>query len=120
MKITKRIAVPIAAFTLILLPVAARAQYGPPPPPPGAYGQGPGYGPGGWDAPPNEYTRDLQRNAFRDGIEGGRRDLENHRRVDVRNRDEFRNYRGPERRVYRQAFQAGYYAFWRHQGYRGY
>ena len=71
---------------------------------------------GGWDAPPNGYDRDLQRAAFHDGIEGARRDAENHRNPNVRNRDEFRNYRGPERRAYKQAFAAGYDAFWRHQG----
>lgn len=87
-----------------------------------AYPAQPGYnqqGPGGWDAPPRGYTRDLQRSGFRDGLEGARKDLENRRRPDVNNRDEFRNYRGPERRAYRQAFQAGYRAFWNHQGGRG-
>ena len=120
MKMIKSLAAPIVTLALGLVPVAAAAQYGPPPPPPGAYGQGPGYGPGGWDAPPDQFTRDLERGAFRDGIEGARHDLENHRQPNVRNRDEFRNYRGPERRAYKQAFQAGYNAFWRHQGYRGY
>ena len=92
---------------------------GPPPPPGGygqGYGQGPGYGPGGWDAPPSEFTRDIQRNAFRDGINGARRDLENRRPPNVMNRDEYRNYRGPERRAYRQAFERGYNAFWNHMG----
>ncbi|MGI4758346.1 MAG: hypothetical protein ACRYGF_16035 [Janthinobacterium lividum] len=81
-------------------------------------GQGPGYGPGqgGWDAPPSGFTRDVQRNAFHDGIEGARRDAENHRRPNVMNRDEYRNYRGPERRVYRQAFEQGYRTFWSHAG----
>ncbi len=32
------------------------------------------------------------------------------------NRDEYRNYRGPARRLYRDAFQRGYNAFWSHQG----
>ncbi len=84
----------------------------------GGYGQG-GYdrgGQGGWDAPPSEFTRDVQRRGFHDGIEGARRDAENHRRPNVMNRDEYRNYRGPERRVYRQAFERGYNVFWQHQG----
>lgn len=57
---------------------------------------------------PTEFTRDLQRNAFRAGADGARHDVQNHRRPDVNNRDEFRNYRGPERRAYRQAFARGY------------
>ncbi len=81
----------------------------------GGYGPG-GYGQGGWDAPPAEFTRDIQRRGFRDGIEGARRDAQNRRVPNVMNRDEYRNYRGPERRVYRQAFERGYNAFWQHQG----
>ena len=83
-------------------------------PPPGwVYRQGP------WEQPPNEFTRDLQRDAFRQGFEGARRDLENRRRPDVRNRDEFRNYRGPARGVWRDAFRRGYNTFWAHvDGYR--
>ncbi len=105
---------------LLAAPAAMFAQ-GPPPPPPGGYYSQPGYYQGGWDAPPNGFTRDLQRNAFHDGLYGAEQDLKNHRAVNVRNRDEFRNYRGPERGVYRASFQKGYYAFWNHyQGGRGY
>ncbi len=90
---------------------AARAQYGPPPPAPG-YGRGyagGGYGGGGWDAPPPE-MREVMRQGFHDGIIGAQRDVENHRRPDVRNRDEFRhpNVPGFLRRDYRDGFRRGY------------
>jgi hypothetical protein len=71
---------------------------------------------GPWDAPPSSYRADLQRRAYHDGIVGAQRDLENRRRPNVMNRDEYRNYRGPDPRGYRDAFQAGYQAFWRHSG----
>src|SRR3978361_1332602 len=78
-------------------------QYGPP--------QGPGYGqgPGGWDQAPGEY-RDIQRQGFHDGIEGARKDVENHRRPDPNNRDEFRHPNFPRnaRHDYRDAFRRGY------------
>ena len=102
--------------SLLAAPVVLSAQ-APPPPPGGTYYQG---GPGGWDAPPRGFTRDIQRAAFRDGLDGANKDLQNRRRPNVNNRDEYRNYRGPQPRVYRQAFLAGYRAFWHHQGYRGY
>lgn len=123
MKTNYRIATAVLAAGL-LIPSAALLAQGPPPP---GYGQGynqtqgygPGYGsqgPGGWDAPPSNFTRDIQRHGFHDGIEGARHDAENHRSINVRNRDEYRNYRGPERRLYRQAFARGYQAFWNHEG----
>jgi hypothetical protein len=121
MKITARFATAVLSAGLFVLPAVTFAQ-GPGPgynQGPGGYNQGPGYdrgpgGRGGWDAPPSDFTRDLQRNAFHDGLEGARRDLENHRRPSVNNRDEYRNYRGPERRAYRMAFERGYRAFWDH------
>lgn len=97
--------------------------YGPGPNQGPGYGRGPGYGQGGWDAPPSDFTRDIQRRGFHDGIEGARRDAENRRSINVMNRDEYRNYRGPERRAYRQAFARGYQTFWSHNrgpGYRPY
>lgn len=117
MKITARFATVVLSAGLSVLPAVTFAQG-----PPQGYGPGPGYaqgpggpgGPGGWDAPPSEFTRDLERNAFHDGLEGARRDLENHRPPNVNNRDEYRNYRGPERRAYRMAFARGYRAFWDH------
>ncbi len=77
----------------------------------GQYGA---YRPGPWDAPPREYRQDMQRRGFQDGFEGARRDLENRRRPNVNNRDEFRNYRGPAPRLYREAFRRGYQTFWAH------
>ena len=97
------------ALTLALMggSAVAHAQYGPPQggPPPGAYGQGPG----GWEAPPQEF-RDVQRQGFHDGIEGARKDFENHRRPNVNNRDEFRhpNVPGNLRHDYRDGFRRGY------------
>jgi hypothetical protein len=102
-----------SVFTLFLgtlLLVSANA-YGAP--------QGPRYGQdndrGGWDAPPREF-RDIQRQGFRDGIEGFRRDMDNHRRPDVNNRDEYRSPRVPygARREYREGFRRGYNVAMRH------
>jgi hypothetical protein len=91
---------------LLLSSGAVQAQYqqGPPPPPPGAYG------PGGWDAPPQEYADEIHRRGFHDGIEGARKDYENHRRPDVNNRDEYRHPNVPRgaRRDYRDGFRRGY------------
>ena len=75
--------------------------------------QAQGYGPGqgGWDAPPPAY-RDAQKQGFRDGIEGARKDFENHRRPNVNNRDEYRHpsVPGALRRDYKQGFRQGYNA----------
>jgi hypothetical protein len=72
---------------------------------PQAYGQDRG----GWDAPPGEWN-EVQRRAFHDGIEGARRDADNHRRPDVNNRDEYRNPNVPSeyRHAYREGFRRGY------------
>ncbi|MFC5863229.1 hypothetical protein ACFPT7_13070 [Acidicapsa dinghuensis] len=72
-----------------------------------AYGyamQGPG-----WDAPPPELD-EVTRRGFHDGIEGARKDYENHRRPDVNNRDEFRHppVRERDREAYRHGFERGY------------
>ena len=66
---------------------------------------------GGWDAPPREMD-EITRRGFHDGVEGARKDYENHRRPDVNNRDEYRDphLRGPERRAYRRGFERGYQA----------
>ena len=80
---------------------------------PGYPPQGPGYGrpAEAWEMPPADYN-DIQQRGFRDGIEGARKYFGNHRAPDVNNRDEYRHpdddFRGPERRVYRQAFRRGY------------
>jgi len=62
-----------------------------------------------WNMPPQEF-RDIQRQGFHDGIEGARRDYDNHRRPDVSNRDEYRHPRvpGSARADYREGFRRGY------------
>ena len=62
-----------------------------------------------WDTPPSEYD-EISRKGFHDGIEGARKDYENHRRPDPHNRDEFRHPSVPhhDRETYRQAFERGY------------
>ncbi|MGA8740234.1 MAG: hypothetical protein WB561_03495 [Terracidiphilus sp.] len=62
-----------------------------------------------WDAPPNEFDA-LRRQGFQDGIEGARKDFDNHRRPDVENRDEYRHPHLPpgQREAYRDGFRRGY------------
>lgn len=55
----------------------------------------------GWDRPPQEF-REIQRQGFHDGIEGARKDFDNHRRPDVNNRDEYRNVPRSDRDGYRE------------------
>ncbi|HUX28561.1 MAG TPA: hypothetical protein VMV39_07225, partial [Terracidiphilus sp.] len=64
---------------------------------------------GGWDTPPQEF-QETQRRGFHDGIEGARKDFDNHRRPDVNNRDEYRDPRVPrdQREAYRDGFRRGY------------
>lgn len=73
------------------------------PPPPGYYNQP-------WTRPPGDYRDDVQRKGFHDGIEGARRDFQNHRPPNVNNRDEYRHpsFSGPARHEYRDAFRRGY------------
>jgi hypothetical protein len=63
----------------------------------------------GWDAPPPELD-EVSRRGFHDGIEGARKDYDNHRRPDVNNRDEFRHPHVPDRdrEAYRHGFERGY------------
>lgn len=79
--------------------------------------QAPGYdaGPGGWDAPPHEF-REIQRQGFHDGIEGARKDFDNHRAPNVNNRDEYRHpHVSPSARDdYREGFRRGYDAAMNH------
>ena len=62
-----------------------------------------------WDAPAAEWN-EIERRGFQDGIEGARKDYDNHRRPDVNNRDEYRNPHVPtdQREAYRQGFRNGY------------
>ncbi len=69
-----------------------------------------GYAQGGWDVPPPEFQEAMRR-GFHDGVEGARKDFENHRPPNVRNRDEFRNphfIAPPDRHDYREGFRRGY------------
>ena len=80
-------------------------------PPPSGYGQEQG----DWDRPPQEF-REIQRQGFHDGVEGARKDFDNHRRPDVNNRDEYRHPNVPrsDRNDYREGFRRGYEAAWSH------
>jgi hypothetical protein len=62
-----------------------------------------------WDKPPQEF-REIQRQGFHDGVEGARKDFDNHRRPDVNNRDEYRHPNVPRsgRDDYREGFRRGY------------
>jgi hypothetical protein len=97
-------------------------QAPPPPPQPQPFVQNPqGYGQdrGGWDAPPSEF-HEIQQRGFHDGIEGFHRDMDNHRRPDPNNRDEYRNPSVPyrDRADYRAAFRRGYQTAMSHFNYR--
>lgn len=89
---------------LLSTPAAVFAQYAQPAPPPPGYG-----GAAGWNAPPSEYN-EAQRRGFHDGMEGARKDYENHRTPNVDNRDEYRHPNVPKglREDYRTGFQRGY------------
>lgn len=90
--------------------LASAQYYGQPGPPP------PGYGQGGWDQAPQEF-RDAMRRGFNDGVNGARKDFENHRQPNVNNRDEYRNPKfiaPPDRHDYREGFRRGYAVAVRH------
>ena len=87
MRIASTLAGVLLTGALLGAPAAMLAQG--PPTPREATTSSPAYYQGGWDAPPGSYTRDLQRNAFHDGLYGAEQDLKNHRQPNVRNRDEF-------------------------------
>jgi hypothetical protein len=75
-----------------------------------AQAPGPGYGQArGWDMPPREFNA-LQRQGFQDGLEGARRDADNHRNPNPENRDEYRNPHMPPEQAtaYRDGFRRGY------------
>ncbi len=103
MKNTRWIAPVLSLAIAASTAVAVAQNYGPPPPQPG-------YGQGGWDAPPPAFQEAMRR-GFQDGVQGARKDYENHRPPNVNNRDEFRNphfIAPPDRHDYREGFRRGY------------
>ena len=100
-----RLATSSAVLLLLSSPAAMHAQYAPQQSPPPGYGE---HG-GGWDNTPSAFN-EAQRRGFHDGIEGARKDYENHRRPDVNNRDEYRhpNVSRDLRHDYREGFERGY------------
>jgi len=62
-----------------------------------------------WETPPQEF-REIQRQGYHDGIEGARKDFDNHRTPDVNNREEYRHPNVPRsaREDYREGFRRGY------------
>jgi hypothetical protein len=62
-----------------------------------------------WGIPPGEFN-ETQRRGFHDGVEGAKRDFDNHRNPDVNNREEFKDpHMAPEfREAYRDGFRRGY------------
>lgn len=105
MKILNRFAVPALALALgtLAAPAMARAAQQ------NWMGDGLGQYNGAWDAPPSQYNA-IEQQGFRDGIEGARKDLENHRPPNVNNRDEYRHPDLPrgQRASYRRGFRQGY------------
>jgi len=96
----------VAIFSLAPLLVTNHlsAQEPPPPPPPG-------WGHESWAEVPPGYVG-AERKGFFDGVEGARKDYQNHRLPDVNNRDEYRHppVHKEDRRPYRQGFRRGYAA----------
>ena len=105
MKIARLIAPALAltflAATAPIFASSAPAAFAPAP----YFGQGPG-----WDTPPGEYNAYRQQ-GFHDGIEGARKDFENHRPFTPENRDESRHPHVPGNvyHDYREAFREGYH-----------
>ncbi len=95
-----RLATSSTIFLLLSSPAVMHAQYAPQP------GPQPG---GAWNNAPSEFN-DAQRRGFQDGMEGARKDYENHRTPNVNNRDEYRhpNVSKGLRHDYREGFQRGY------------
>ena len=62
-----------------------------------------------WNQPPQEF-REIQQKGYHDGIEGARKDYDNHRRPDVNNRDEYRHPKVADsaKADYRDGFRRGY------------
>ena len=94
-----RLATSSTIFLLLSSPAVMHAQYAPQPGPQS----------GAWNNAPSEFN-DAQRRGFQDGMEGARKDYENHRTPNVNNRDEYRHPNVPKglRHDYREGFQRGY------------
>lgn len=62
-----------------------------------------------WETPPSEYHEIGQR-GYHDGVEGARKDFQNHRKPNVNNRDEYKHppVSGADRDEYRASFRRGY------------
>lgn len=105
MKKAPMIAAAALALCAALSPSPVFAQ-GPPPP---------GYGREAWRNPPRQYNA-VKRQGFMDGMEGARKDVENHRRPTPENRDEYRspNVAPRDRSAYREGFRRGYQAAFSH------
>ena len=99
-----RFALPVLALALGTSGLVL-AQDAPPSPRLVGYGQASG----GWDVPPREF-QEIQRQGFHDGVEGARKDFDNHRPPNVNNRDEYRHPHVPSsaRHDYREGFRRGY------------
>lgn len=83
--------------------IAGKAWSAPAQPVAGAYQER------GWEEPPHEF-REVQRKGFHDGIEGARKDFDNHRPPNVNNREEYRHPHvdASMRDDYRDGFRRGY------------
>ena len=94
----------LAAVTVFAVPVS-HASAASAAPTPQEYGQGQEP----WAVPPPE-LQGVEHQGFNDGIEGARKDAENHRPPNVNNRDEYRHPNVARRdwRAYRHAFRRGY------------
>lgn len=105
MRLSRYVAMALVLFLGPCISTSARAHGLSPGPSQAGYGQQRG----DWNAPPQEYS-DIQRQGFRDGLEGARKDFENHRRPDPNNRDEYRrpNVSRELRDAYREGFRRGY------------
>ena len=105
MKLTRLIAPAVA----VALFAGTGSLFAAPAPAPSApapfFGQGPD-----WNTPPGEYN-EFRRMGFHDGIEGARKDFENHRPFTPENRDEYRHPHVPRNvyHDYREAFREGYH-----------
>lgn len=105
----KQLAIPALAFAFATSGVAMAQPFASPASPASAFQDRDHDRDRDWNAPPQEF-RDIQRQGYHDGIEGARKDYDNHRRPDVNNRDEYRHphVQGNARADYREGFRRGY------------